>query len=214
MKQRVISFEGIDGSGKSTYVRRLVDILKRADYDVFTPQYDEWEKDRKVDVKSLPDDVAFFYHLSGTILEEQKFVQNEFEKHDFTILDRGLDTNIVYSHLFSKLVRKRSFYDGINLAFLTSSRVPDLTFWVCTPVEVALERIRKTRESVEFYETEKYLTELDRLFNQACVGILPPYDVLNEHRWYLLSGVAEYEKIDQEMEEVVRRRLLHEHLIF
>lgn len=216
MLQKVISFEGIDGSGKSTYAKRLVDILRNAGYDVFMPRYDEWEKDQKVDVKSLPDDVAFFYHLAGTILEEKKFVQDEFEKHDFTILDRGLDTNIVYSHLFQKLVRDREFYDEINHIFYKFSRVPDLTFWVCTPVEVALQRIHKTRESVEFYETRDYLERLSELFRRASTrlcGALPPYNsfaewIINtEDRWTTISGTRSYEEADEFMKKEISQKL-------
>jgi len=209
MLQRVISFEGIDGSGKSTYHKRLVEILKSKDYDVYVPRYEEWEKDTKVNVKELSDDVAFFYHLAGTLREEWHLVQKEWQHHDFTVLDRGLDTNIVYSHLFKELDRPRSFYDAVNETFYRYSRVPDLTFWVSTPVDIALQRIHKTRESAEFYETENYLTQLNDLFSHAAAGTLSPYNEvalstigqLSESRWQIISGTISYEEADIQMEK-------------
>ena len=222
MLQRVISFEGIDGSGKSTYHRRLARLLEDRGYDVFVPRYEEWEKDTKINAQELEDEQAFFYHLAGTILEEKKYVQDEFRKHDFVVLDRGLDTNVVYSHLFSKLNRDRRFYDEVNAIFIRGSQVPDLTFWVETPVEIALQRIYKTRESAEFYETESYLTRLHDLFRRAVSGELAPYDLFrtpyvpyytmmpvikHESRWAVISGTCSYEEADRQMISIISERL-------
>jgi len=167
-----ITFEGIEGSGKSTQMTLLANYLSSRGYDVTTTREpggtpigeairavllnpDFTEMDYRTEVLLYAADRA--QHVA-------ELVKPALARGSIVISDRYLDSTIAYQH----------YGRGLPLDFIlevneqaTEGIKPDLTLLLTVPVEIGLKRATKTiadrieREDVEFHErVEKGFQEL------------------------------------------------------
>jgi len=155
---KLIVFEGLDGSGKSTQVDLLDKFLRENDRKVHCTaeptQYliggliKSWIAQ---DWKSSPDCLQLLfaadraYHLEKEVLPLLK-------KGVTVICDRYLFSSLAYGSLdldFDWLLK-------INQKFI----LPDITFFLDVSPELCLERMRKERFSIELFEKEEKLKKV------------------------------------------------------
>ena len=157
-----ISFEGIEGSGKSTQIDLLESHLKELGYKVAKLREPGGtlmgEKIRDIFLQDTSEKVdpiteAFLLYASRKHLD-QNFLRKKINQGYIVIADRYSDATVAYQ-CFGKGLEK----DFIDLIHNSSNLLtPDLTFYMDISAEMSRERIsdremdRMESESVEFFD--------------------------------------------------------------
>jgi len=193
----LITFEGIDGSGKSTQAKRLYEYLKARGYKVSlyrdpgsTPLA---EKIRELLLSFEMDqttELLLFESARSSLVWERIFP--DLKEGKIVILDRFIDSTTAY----------QGYGREINLGTVSilnhiaiRGRKPDITFLLNVPLEVALERIKgkKTR-----FEDRDYLRKVRDAYilmaNQE------------RERIVLLDGNRDVERVFEDILRVLRER--------
>lgn len=179
-----IVFEGIDGSGKSTQLRRIARRLQKSGHDVF-----ETFEPTDGPVGKLIRDM-----LTGAIPVDQRTIASLFaaDRTDHLLnqtsgirkmVDQGRVV-VCDRYYFSSYAYHAQFIDmdwvihsnSLNQQILQ----PDATIFIDVPPEVCFERIQQNREQLEMYEKidmmkqvrENYFTAFDRLKKSETVRIV------------------------------------------
>lgn len=202
MKHKLIAFEGIDGSGKSTQIRLLADYIKTSGQQVFTT----FEPTDQYIGKIIRD---IFSHRREATQETIAglFVADRLEhllNPDFGML-RQLETGHVLTdrYYFSSYA-----YHGVHVdmdwviasnSLAVSRGKADLHIFIDVDPELSLQRIHQNRENIEMYET---LDNLIKVRNQYLLafeksqltenivfvdGNQPPEKVAEEIRFHFNS---------------------------
>ncbi|RMH08086.1 MAG: dTMP kinase [Aquificota bacterium] len=155
----LISFEGIDGSGKSTQAKRLFEHLRSKGYqaslyrDPGSTPLSERLRELLFEFEMDPTTELLLFESARSSLVWEK-VFPDLRAGKIVILDRFVDSTTAY----------QGYGREINLGTVsvlnhiaTRGRKPDITFLLNIPLEIALERIRnkKTR-----FEDPKYLRKV------------------------------------------------------
>jgi len=154
MKGKFITFEGPEGSGKSTHSALLYNYLREKGYAVIHLREPGstaiGEKIRKIllDRKNRKMDVlveALLYMASRAQLIKEKIIP-ALKKGDIVICDRFQDATIVY----------QGYAAGLDIAFIkniakttTCAITPDLTFLLDIDTKKGLERAGKIKDRME-----------------------------------------------------------------
>ncbi|AHE95462.1 thymidylate kinase [Thermocrinis ruber] len=151
MKGFLISFEGIDGSGKSTQARKLYEFLKEEGYEVSlyrdpgsTPLA---EQIRELIINYAMDPITellLFESARSSLVWEKIFP--DLTSGKIVIVDRFIDSTTAY----------QGYGREINLGTVsilnhiaTRGRKPDLTFILNLPLELALHRLKEQKTKFE-----------------------------------------------------------------
>jgi dTMP kinase len=159
----LITFEGTEGSGKTTQMQKLYTALKMEKYDTIithepggTPL---GEKIRHMLVNSkdgsISPETELFLFLADRAHHVKNVIVATLRKKQIVLCDRFTDSTIAYQAFGRNLPEK--LLDAMNKV-ATGGLEPDLTFFLDIPVEQGLERIRKRgkrnrldRETKVFY---------------------------------------------------------------
>lgn len=148
-----ITFEGIEGCGKSTQARRLVNRLREASVPlVFTlePGGTRVGQDiRRILLdsrnRSLSPLAELFLYEADRVQHVEEIIKPALEQRKWVVCDRFFDATTVYQGFAReqdmKLIRdlNEKACSGIG---------PDITFLIDCPVEIGLERALKRNEAV------------------------------------------------------------------
>lgn len=144
---RLISFEGIDASGKETQAKMLYKYLKEKGYNVAfksfprydTPIGDLIEKSLRGEINITPEAHHMLYEVDR-IDYMSTINQLETQKYDFLILDRYTHSNIAFG------VANNLSYNWLG-TLQEYIRKPDLVFLLDIPIEESVKR-RGEREDL------------------------------------------------------------------
>jgi dTMP kinase len=162
MKGRLITFEGIDGSGKTTQVERLCEYIKSKGLECVvvrepggTPEGEEIRRILLDKGSKLTPEAELFLFLASRSLLTKRIIIPALEEGKVVISDRYADSSLAY----------QGYGRGIDLSFVekanhvaTCSIEPDLIFYIDIPVEEALKR-KKYRDRMEKEEFLKRVRE-------------------------------------------------------
>ncbi len=158
-----ITFEGIEGCGKSTQARMLKEFLIKEGKSVFLtrepggPKIAEDIREMLLSVNNkemLPQTEVLLYMASRS-QHTGEWIIPELEKGKIVISDRYYDSTFAYQGAARKIDGK--LIDTIR-RYATFGLVPDITFLVDLPEEIGLSRILKKdadrleQESMEFHK--------------------------------------------------------------
>ena len=156
IKYKVITFEGIEGSGKSTQSKKLYEFLLAAKLNAILTREPGGtkasEKIREIliddEIKKLEAKTELFLNFAARLEHVEKLIKPALAENKIVISDRFFDSTFAYQGsafgLDSKLideVKKMTIGDF----------APDITFLIDVPVEHAFARIQN-RESNNRYE--------------------------------------------------------------
>jgi dTMP kinase len=166
-----IAIEGNEGAGKTTQVKLLCDELRKK-YKVYKTKN---PTDSEIGVlirKVLAGQVnvppvSFQYLFSSDRQVHQVNVLKHLKKGEIVVTDRYFWSALVYGIVDREDL---DFEKSGNLLLTSLSIlsmyhqfiVPDLTIYLEVPVETALERINKTRKSLEIYENKEKLMKIQK----------------------------------------------------
>jgi dTMP kinase len=193
-----ITFEGVDGSGKSTQARLLAERLRAEGRDVVGTREPGGtaigERVRELLLHS--DHVApwaeatLFSAARAQLVDE--VIRPALARGADVVCDRYIDSSLAYQGLARGLGVERVL--DVNLA-VTGSLLPDRTFLLLVPGEVAAQRRGRSPDRIE-REGNEFAAEVDRAYRELA-GIFA-------QRVVVLDGTDAPEKIADEIHGHVR----------
>ncbi len=199
MKGFLISFEGIDGSGKSTQARKLYEFLKEEGYEVSlyrdpgsTPLA---EQIRELIINYAMDPITellLFESARSSLVWEKIFP--DLTSGKIVIVDRFIDSTTAY----------QGYGREINLGTVsilnhiaTRGRKPDLTFILNLPLELALQRLKEQKTK---FEEPNYLKRVRD-------GYLQIFYSEKERDIRLIDASRSEEEVFEEIKSITLERL-------
>jgi dTMP kinase len=193
----LIVFEGIDGSGKSTQAKILLERLQEEDFDAVyfrEPSKGKWG--RKIKKKALhPDSLTPEEELDLFQKDRRENVEKNLKpalkKKRVVILDRYYYSTIAYQGakgIDEKLIRR------MNEEFVVE---PDLVFIFDIDPQKGLERIENRKKKDRLFEREDYLVKVREIFRS-----------FKGEKFVHIDALKSKEEIRKEIEEIVLRIIL------
>ena len=165
-KSLFVTFEGIEGSGKSYQSKKLYKSIKKRKIPVILTREpggtEGAEKIRKIILEDYfyPDSKLRFNKYTDTLLylaARNEHVKNKIKpaisKRKIIICDRFIDSTLAYQ-VYGKGVNK-ALVDSVHKHILESIK-PDLTFILKVNISKALERLKKRKKKNRYDKFSKY----------------------------------------------------------
>ena len=200
-----ISFEGVDGSGKSTQIQKLADFLRSLGFDIVVTREPGGsiggEEIRKlllqgdVDRWSAETEILLFTaarrdHLERIILPAMKNGQ-------IVICDRFTDSTRMYQGMRGPKLKK--FVDMLDKEVIGHD--PDLTILIDIDPEIGLRRA-KSRETVE-ERFEDFGLELQKKMRKGFLDLSKRFS----NRISVIDGLQSEDKVSKEICSLVKAKL-------
>ena len=204
-KGKFIVFEGIDGSGKTTQARMLVEYLESVGRRVVLT----------AEPTSLPSGRALREALSGKVKKSEcqmavmfvddRIAHNICEGEGIrSLIDGGVDV-ICDRYYYSTLAYQgqSTDYEWVKSMNLRCPEIqhPDVCIYIDILPEQSLERIAKGRDSVEIYENMETLTKVREQFLSVI------HDLENEENICIIDGYREQNQVFEDVCKSVRQIL-------
>ncbi len=150
----LVTFEGIDGCGKSTQIEMLKTYLKKknVEFSVFREPGGTsiGEQIRQIllnrDNTDMSAKTEFLLYAASRAQLVEKEVKPRLERGEFVILDRYIDSSVAYQGFGRKLGKRMVVL--IN-EFATEVLYPDLTFYLEIDEETFKKRVRSSGDRME-----------------------------------------------------------------
>lgn len=176
-KPQFITFEGLEGCGKSTQSRMLFDYLKNKGIKVILTREvggtlaAEKIRDVLVHNELLPLS-ELFLAMAARYEHLHKVILPALNDNTWVICDRFFDSTACYQGQyknigFDQIYQMHEAY--MNCPDNTMQITPDLTFWIDVPINISLQRAYGRGENNKFEEK-------DLLFHQ---GVYDAYNVIH-----------------------------------
>ena len=154
-----ISFEGNDGSGKSTAVRGVYDELVKRGYDVIVTREPGGSKiAEKIRSLILDNDNVGMDERTESLLYAAsrrehvvKVIKPALEQKKIVLCDRYVDSSLAYQG-YARGIGIDEVYE-MNM-YATEGLLPDLTVFVVADPEVGFQRIRRNQRELDRLEHE------------------------------------------------------------
>ena len=203
MKGRLVTFEGIDGSGKSTQIGMLENELKKLGVAFKTFREpggtDLSEKIRtilldKENIELISTAESLLFAAARAQLTAEQ-IKPAIEKGEFVICDRFTDSTIAYQGYGRGLDIKQ--LEEINY-IATAGLTPDITFILDISPEVAAVRMDA--------EASDRMEEMGAdFFRRIRVGYCQIKDQ-NSNRYRLINGEQSPENVFKEIKEIIMKK--------
>jgi len=156
--RRFVTFEGIDGSGKSTVSKGVYDRLKEMEYDVvltFEPTDGFIGETVRRCIEENCDPVTTALLFIGDRVEHCKEIREWLNNGKIVLCDRYADSTYAYqgAQLENVVEKPMEWLQSVSKDFII---LPEKTFLFDLPPKDALDRIRK-RERLISFEREEFL---------------------------------------------------------
>ena len=189
-KPLFVTFEGIEGSGKSYQCRKLYNELRKKNLSVILTREPggtkSAEKIRKVilDDYFASDSKEKFSKYTDTLLylaarneHVQNIIRPAISKKKIVICDRFIDSTLAYQ-VFGKGVSK-NLVDSIH-KFILGSTKPDLTFVLKVKLSKALQRLKKRKKKNRYDKFSKnFYTKVQNAFIKIAKRNTKKYCIVN-----------------------------------
>jgi len=152
---QLISFEGVDGCGKSTQLRRVADWLLAQGQDIITT-FEPGDTPLGAEIRRLllagefvpVAEAELLLFLADRAQHVRDIIQPALERGVWVLCDRFSDSTLAY-----QLAARKLGEDSVNLkemlAFAECGTSPALTLWFDVPVSEAMKRMQKRIEAGE-----------------------------------------------------------------
>ena len=199
MEAKFITLEGIEGSGKTSSIKSITDLLdsKRISYVVtrepggssIGSELRSILLDPKTEISS---EVELLLMLADRKDHVEKVILPNLETGNWVISDRFMDSSIAYQGGGRKLDKKMidSFSRNLNLPN------PDLTLLFDVPVEISLSRV-KARGELDRFEQEKL--DFHNRIREAYLELAKQ----NVNRIQIIDSTQEIELMLKSVEQII-----------
>ena len=188
-----ITFEGVDGSGKSTQARLLAERLRAEGREVVdTREPGGTEVGERIRELLLHSDslapwaeATLFSAARAQLVDE--VIRPALARGADVICDRYLDSSLAYQGLARGLGVERVL--EVNLA-VTGSLLPDRTFLLVVPGEIAAQRRGREPDRIE-REGDEFVAQVDRAYREIA-------EIFSQ-RVIVVDGTAKPEALAEEI---------------
>jgi len=208
MKGKLFALEGIDGSGKTTQVQILADRLSKLGFSVMT---NKAIKDETRNGKQLlhtfldffvfrKNSIATMFLFQALHSKQYEEAKEALEKGCIVLADRWNASFWMYHQNFGPLKESEETLKILDrLAF--QGLMPNVTFLLDVPVEIALERKRlQRRKVIDIFEQEEA-----RVFKKAREKYL---EMANSKRdWVVIDATKIIFEVHHQIWKVIREEL-------
>lgn len=152
---KLISFEGVDGCGKSTQLKRVVSWLTAQGQDV-TTTFEPGDTPLGTEIRRLllagefvpVAEAELLLFLADRAQHVHQVIRPALERGDWVLCDRYSDSTLAYQLAARKLGEGTANLKEM-LAFAECGVTPALTLWFDVPVAEAMKRMQKRVEAGE-----------------------------------------------------------------
>jgi len=161
--KRFVTFEGIDGSGKSTISKGVYEKLKKEGYDViltFEPTDTELGRIVKKCIEENSDPVVTTFAFIADRIQHVREIKKWVKDNKIVLCDRYADSTYAYQavQLEDIIENPIKWLKELHDRFIIK---PDLTFLCVLEVDKALGRI-KNREKLVSFERKEFLEKVQK----------------------------------------------------
>jgi dTMP kinase len=205
-----ISFEGIEGCGKSTQIQLLADTLRAQGHEVVVTRepggtaLGQTLRKLLLDPStSLAPGAEVLMMLADRAQHIQEIIAPALNANQLVLCDRFIDSTIAYQGYGRKI--DLSFLVQLN-TFACSGYLPALTFLLDVPVPEGLRRAQKRRgnETADHFEVE-----LVAFHDRVREGFLSVARA-EPHRVHVLDSTRPLDAVRQEIAAIVQQRFVQE----
>jgi dTMP kinase len=205
-----VTFEGPEGSGKTTQIKLLTDHLRAAGYDVLTarepggtPIGDQIRTVlHNVANTAMVDEAEILLYSASRAQLVSQLIRPALARGKIVLSDRYADSTTAY----------QGYGRGLDLAalqqitaFATGGLTPDLTLYLDCPVEEGLRR--KQRALVlgegEWNRLDREVIEFHRRVRQGYLTLV----AAEPNRWLVIDASRSIEEIRKEIQKAVKSAL-------
>jgi len=206
MNINFITFEGGEGSGKTTIIKRLVDDLKNNNINCVVTREPGGSKISEqirnvilnVDNKNMDYMTEALLYAASRKQHLEEVVKPAIANGNLVICDRYLDSSLVYQG-HARGLGIENVYD-INM-YATGGFLPELTIFLDVAPEVGLERIAKNHRDVNRLDLEK--VSFHKLVHEGYLKISEMYS----DRIVKIDANKDIDAVYQAVKEAVFSRL-------
>ncbi|HSD98065.1 MAG TPA: dTMP kinase [Patescibacteria group bacterium] len=167
-KGKLIAIEGVDGAGKTTSSKELVKLLNKAGYNASyskEPTDDvigQFIREKILSGNMSMSPLALQYLFNADRAMHMEKIEQLLEKGMIIVMDRYFWSSVAYG---MKDMDKphRWFYTAFSmLSFYHQFIVPDITYFLKIPQNVALDRISTSKKHGEIYDNGESLKSIEK----------------------------------------------------
>ncbi|WP_299041042.1 dTMP kinase [uncultured Tateyamaria sp.] len=204
-KGHFITFEGIDGSGKSTQARMLADHLRAQGHDVILTREPGGspgaEEIRALVLQGDPDrwsaETELLLFTAARRDHMERLIQPAIDKGQIVICDRFADSTRMYQGLSRGDLRAK--VDTLHTLMI--GREPDLTLLIDMDPATGLARAKGRQGTEERFED--FGTELQEKMRAGFLSLASEF----AHRFQTLDGARDMDAVAHDVRRVVARHL-------
>lgn len=208
---RFITFEGIEGSGKSTQIRHLFEFLRGRDLEVLMTREPggtlAGEKVRGIlldpMMKGLIPRAELFLYAAARIQHIEEIIQPALAAGKVVLCDRFVDATVAYQG-YGREIPLSEVKVVNSLAALDLK--PDLTFLLDLPVETGLKRARERNEADASSATSRFEQEDLDFHGRVREGYLA-IAAADRPRVKIIPADQPVERVAKQIQAVVSRAL-------
>ena len=212
MKGLFITFEGLDGSGKTTQIRILYDFLKEKGLDVvLTREPGGTEIGSKIrnillnkKNKGMSSRTETLLFLASRAELTSKVINPALKEGKIVICDRFFDSTVVYQGIARELGEDRILEMSL---WATADIIPDLTFLLSIKADMCEERMQVTSKQKDRIEMEK------NYFKEKIYRGYLKVARLNKNRFIILDGGQDKLSLSQKIGSKVLNVLIEKGLL-
>ena len=197
MNGKLVCFEGIDGSGKGTQVKRAIEAIPSA--VLFNYPDKNWAVGRVIgrflEKKTKLSPLHQFLLYASDIHKDQEKIRELVEEGKTVVLDRYIFSTLAYQAASGFAMNK-----GLEIAEELGFLAPDLTILLDIDPKTSVERKKKQNALLERFEKEKFLGKVRKNYLS-----LAKRKFLSK-KWAVLDG----ERSQAELAEEIRLLVLKE----
>lgn len=198
----LIAICGIDGSGKTTQIKMLAERLKKYSDIYITKQptefYRKYDRFRKIVNREIPINENIMYELALLAAsDKRRHYEDELRANmDKVILcDRYIYSG--YSYFISRGFKDLNWLINLNRGLM----LPDFTFYIDVPPEVALERIMK-RDGKSYKKEETDISFINKV--RDCF-LEQPWG--KQDGYYIIDGLQKINEINNCIFEIAKQKV-------
>ncbi len=206
MKGIFITFEGIEGAGKSTQAKKLYEYLKEKNHPVVLTREpggtNTGKKIRQILLtpteEIFPPYAELFLYEADRSFHVENVIKPHLQKDHIVICDRFIDSTLAYQG-FARGLDKNIIKQLNDIA--SEGIKPDITFLIDVPVEEGLKRIKEKRG---FDRIEQETIEFHKKLREGFLKIAQE----EKNRIVVINGVGDSEEIFNRILKVLRDKFV------
>jgi len=183
MKNKLIIFEGIDGSGKTTQARYFARKLKA----VYLREPRFFKKEILSKIEPLTELFLFLADRSEVYSQIKNILKTK-----SVILDRSFPSTLAYQLEGRGLKKLISLNDYLKIDFLARQNIkPDSVIVFDVSVKTALKRLKKKTK----FEEEKFLLKVRKAY----------LNLAKKYKWYLVNGEKSITEVRDDVFSILQK---------